>query len=100
MLETIKIVKQDGWKLISGRKVYDISTADEGIMNILKPSNNQTCIITNLTSDNAICYFVKTDSAIQVYSYPDNMLLVSSDYYLDFFSKLEIGTKYYLIPTI
>ena len=98
MLELIRIVKADGWKLVFDGRTFDISSEDSKIMDLLKPSNNQTCIITDVTSDNAVCYIVKTESEVRVYSYPDNVLRITSSSNMNFFKKLSVGIPYYLIP--
>lgn len=99
MLGTIRIVKEkdQSWKLIFNGNDYHIGTGDSGIMSILKPKDNQTCMITDLTSENAVCYFLIEDGHIKVFSLPDNQLRVSSSYYLEFFERLNEGVKYYLI---
>lgn len=53
MLGTIRIVKEkdQSWKLIFNGNDYHIGTGDSGIMSILKPKDNQTCMITDLTSE-------------------------------------------------
>lgn len=100
MLGTIRIVKEkdQSWKLIFNNRNYHIDTSDSGIMNILKPQDNQVCVITDLTSENAVCYFLIEDEHIKVFSLPDNQLRISSNHYLEFFKGLNAGTKYYLIP--
>lgn len=100
MLEAIRIVKEkdQSWKLVFNGRDYHISTSDSGIMDILKPKDNQVCVITNWTSENAVCYFLIEDGHLKVFSLPDNQLRVSSNHYLNFFKGLNEGTKYYLIP--
>lgn len=100
MLGTIRIVKEkdQSWKLIFNNHEYHISTGNSGIMNILKPKDNQVCMITDLTSENAVCYFLIEDRHIKVFSLPDNQLRISSTYNLEFFKRLKEGIKYYLIP--
>lgn len=97
MLRTIRIVKEkdQSWKLIFNNHEYDISSGDSGI---LKPKDNQVCMLTDLTSENAVCYFLLEGRAFKVFSYPDDVLRVTSTRYLEFFSGLEEDTKYYLIP--
>ena len=100
MLGTIRIVKEkdQSWKLIFNDHDYHIGTGDSGIMSVLKPKDNQICMITDLTSENAVCYFLIEDGHIKVFSLPDNQLRVSSSHYLEFFKGLNEGVKYYLIP--
>lgn len=100
MLRTIRIVKEkdQSWKLIFNNHEYDISSGDSGIMDILKPKDNQVCMITDLTSENAVCYFLIEGRTFKVFSYPDDVLRVTSRHYLEFFRGLEEDTKYYLIP--
>lgn len=99
MLKTIKIIKSgDRWKLQFEGKSLLIGTSDDKIMKVLKPNDNQTCIITDLSSDGAICYFIVKDGFFRVYSYPDEVLYVEITTDLHFFKSLEEGVKYYLVP--
>ena len=100
MLRTIRIVKEkdQSWKLILDNKEYDISSGDSGIMDILTPKDNQVCMITDLTSENAVCYFIIEGRTLKVFSYPDEVLRVTSNRYLEFFGGFEKDVPYYLIP--
>lgn len=99
MVKTIKIVKSDSkWHLEFNGKKYPIKETDSKIMQVLKPSDNQTCIITDASSENAVCYFIKEDGVIKVFSYPEDVLYVESSVELQFFNSLKEGVKYYLIP--
>lgn len=99
MVKTIKIVKEDSkWHLEFGGKKYPIKESDSGIMDILKPSDSQTCIITDASNEGALCYFIKESGELKVFTYPDDVLRVRSSVDIKFFSKLSEGVKYYLIP--
>lgn len=100
MLGTIRIVKEknQSWKLILNGHEYHIGDGESGIMSFLKPKDNQVCVITDLTSENAVCYFLIENNALKVFSLPDNKLWVSTDYQMSFFKELNENVKYYLIP--
>lgn len=101
MLRAIRIVKEkDQWKLIFDKREYHIGSQDSKVMNILKPKSDQVCVITDLTSENAVCYFLIEEDNFKVFSYPDDILRVTSQNNLGFFKKLKEGVKYYLIPVL
>ena len=99
MAKTIKIVKANSkWHVEFDVKIYPIKESDSGIMDILKPSDNQICIITDTSNEDALCYFLKEDGKLKIYTYPDEVLRIESTVDLGFFKKLTNGVKYYLIP--
>lgn len=101
MLRAIRIVKEkEQWKLIFDKSAYHIGSQDSKVMNILKPKSDQVCVITDLTSENAVCYFLIEGDNFKVFSYPDDILRVTSQNNLGFFKKLKEGVKYYLIPVL
>ena len=55
-------------------------------------------MITDLTSENAVCYFIIEGRTLKVFSYPDEVLRVTSNRYLEFFGGFEKDVPYYLIP--
>ena len=60
MVKTIKIVKANSkWHLEFDGKIYPIKESDSGIMDILKPSDNQICIITDTSNED-----VKVDNIV------------------------------------
>lgn len=99
MVKTIKIVKSDSkWHLEFEGKTFPIKESDSWIMDLLKPTDNQTCIITDASSEGAVCYFVKRSGVLKVYSFPDEVLRIESDVNIIFFRALQNDVKYYLIP--
>lgn len=100
MIDIIRIVKASSgsWHLSFRGKSYPINKKDEGIIKILNPSDDQLCIITDLSTTGALLYFLKDDSGFHVYTYPDNTLRVTTT--SSFLPGLEDNTKYYLIPKV
>ena len=43
-------------------------------------------------------YFVKSSRVLKVYSFPDEILRITSDVNIIFFRALQNDVKYYLIP--
>lgn len=100
MLDIIRIVKtkSGSWYLSFKNKSYPIGKQDEGIISLLNPTDDQLCIITDLTSDKALLYFLKDNDGFHVYTYPDEELRITTS--SSFMPDLENNVKYYLIPKV
>ena len=89
MVKTIKIVKSESkWHFEFEGKTFPIKESGSWIMDLLKPADNQTCIITDASSEGAVCYFVKSSGVLKVYSFPDEILRITSDVNIIFFRAL------------
>lgn len=99
MVKTIKIIKSDSkWHLEFNGKKYPISADDYKVIEALKPDDNQICIITDVSNIDAVCYFIKENGRLKVFSYPEEVIYVDTSVNLQFFKNLEEEVKYYLIP--